>query len=145
MHRLDHAELDAGDGLRSALVHSRDLFDAVGRAVKGELEDRHDRRAAAAGHRDAVVSEVVEVAVRRGDNVEPAVLEARGEFRVVRHPGVDRDANAPGRFDQERRVAEPGDVAGESLHGSLRCHPKRREGSLLVGRRSDSSSPRFSE
>ena len=106
---LDHSELDAGDRLAPALVHARDLLDAARAAVEGQLEDRDDRRAGLLRERDAVVAEVVEVAVCRGDDVEPAEVEPLRELRVVPDP---RDRSRCGRpsGDSIKNAACPSQV-----------------------------------
>src|SRR6266496_5882052 len=93
---LNHSELDAGDRLAPALVHARDLLDAARAAVEGQLEDRDDRRAGFLRERDAVVSEVVEVTVCRGNDVEAVQVEPLRELRIVPDPGIDRDADTLG-------------------------------------------------
>ena len=90
-----------------------------GGAVKGELEDADDRRAALLRELDTVGAEVVGVAVRRGDRVEPAVVEALRELRVVPDERIDRDPRPARRLDQERRMAEPCELAAERLGTAL--------------------------
>src|ERR1019366_5667573 len=95
------------------------LLDPLLLAEERELEDAHDGRTALLRQGDAVPAEVIEVAVRRRDHVELAVLETLGKLRVLLDERVDRDPFPVGCRDEERRVPEPGDLGlrVSSRHG----------------------------
>ena len=77
-------------------------------AVQRELEDADDRRAAFLREGDAVVAEVVEVAVRGRDDVELSVVEPLRKLRVVPDARIDRDRAPLG--DSIRNAAWPSHV-----------------------------------
>ena len=99
---MDHAELHALDLLAAPLVHPGNLRDPVCAAVQGELENADERRARFLQEPDAVLAEVIEVAVAGGDDVDLSPVEAPRELRVVADPRVERDADQLRRLDQER-------------------------------------------
>ena len=94
---------------RAALVRVEHVLDALlALQPPGELH-RADHGAAVLLRELDRVAEVVSVAVREGDHVDPLRLElGLRALRVPVQQGVDVDALSARRVEAEARVAEPG-------------------------------------
>ena len=111
MERVRERELDAVDVDRAALVGPRKLrlVDALLAEPAAQLDEGDDRAAVLAREVDRV-ADMVAVAVRDGDHVDPLGLQlALRALGVAVQERVDVDPLASGGVDPEGRVAEPGE------------------------------------
>ena len=109
MVRVRERELDSGGLDRPALVRVEDVLDALlALEPVGHLDRRDDGAAVLLRQLDGV-AEVVAVAVRERDHVDPLGLQlGLGALRVPVQEGVDVDALPARRIEAEGGVTEPG-------------------------------------